>query len=111
MMRQLTYPSIVLLLITTWVSSQTSRSNYTQWENNDGLEAYQFHTTKLRGAFVADDGTMKVKGSGHGLRGQVFLPTGKDLHRVDKEPCKGHRRAGISNLHHIYSKTAPLSAH
>ena len=110
MTRQLTHASIAIVLFTTWVSGQDSGSNYGRWEKTAGLEAYQFHTSKLRGTIVASDSTNKVQGAGHGLRGLVFLPTGKDLHPADKAPNKGRRRDGIFNLYRVYSKTTPLGA-
>ena len=110
MVRQLTYLSIASILLTTWVSCQVSGPSYGQWEKKGGLEAYRIHTSKLRGAFVAGDQTQAVKGSGHGLKGLVFLPTGKDLHPEEGTLGQVSRSVGIFNLYRVYSRTAPYGA-
>jgi hypothetical protein len=86
--------------------------NYGQWEVKDGLEAYRIQTSKLHGAFVAGDQTHAIKGCRHGLRGLVFLPTGRDLHPTDGmlEQTSRRRVDGLLNLFRVYSGPAHYGA-
>jgi len=113
MARHLIYLSIAIaLLITAAASCQISRPNYGQWEKKDGLEAYRIQTSKLRGAFVAGDHTHAIKGCRHGLRGLVFLPTGRDLHPADGmlDQLSRRRVDGFLNLFRVYSGPAQYCA-
>ena len=102
-MVRLTYLSIASVLLTTWVSCQAPRPSCGRWEKKDGIESYRIQTSELRGAFVASDSTRQVKGSGHGLRGLVFLPTDKDLHPADDmlDQLSRRRLDGILNLFRV----------
>ena len=81
------------------------------WSTSDGIQAFQFETSALKGSFIAGDQRDLPRGyARHGLRGLVLQPSGKDPHPPVGKVGGKRRHHGMLNLYRVYSATESFGA-